>query len=143
MKTWKPVIAVILLTIVAQIIHTLGASFSMNYYTNPDYFPVWSKIMMPYAGPPPASFMLWALGLGLLTWIIFVAVYKIVKAGIPGNSPVVKGLAFGLLVFLISGFSGSVSLFLMINLPLGLIISWAVEGLLILLVNGVITAVLD
>lgn len=142
MKTVKFIIAVILLTVVAQVVHTVGAMLTMKYYLDPNFFPVWSKVMMPCAGPPPPSFMLWALGLGLISWAIFCAVYMILKSGVPGKSGIYKGLLFGLLMFLVGGLSGYFALFLMINLPLGLIAEWGIESLVILLINGAIAALL-
>ncbi|MCJ7743432.1 MAG: hypothetical protein MUO99_02595, partial [Dehalococcoidales bacterium] len=47
----------VLYAIVGEMIMTLGAMADMNYYLDANYFPVWSKIMMPAAGPPPATFM--------------------------------------------------------------------------------------
>ena len=85
MKYLKLIIAVIIMTVIAQIVHGIGASFGMSYYTNPDFFPVWSKIMMPSNGPPPASFFYWSLGLGFISWILFAAIYSTIKNGVPGT----------------------------------------------------------
>lgn len=134
---------VLLSTIVAQIIHMVGAGFGMNYYTDPNYFPVWSKIMMPSSGPPPASFLYWSIGIGIITWALFTWVYTILKNSIPGSGYLQKGVMYGILVFLVSGLSGSLPLFLLINLPLGLIVLWGIEGFIILGINGIITAKLN
>ncbi len=48
-------ITAVAMTILAQIVHTLESILTMGYYTDPAYFQVWSKVMMPAAGPPPAS----------------------------------------------------------------------------------------
>lgn len=143
MKFSKFAAAVILGTIIAQAVHTIGAMLGMRYYMNPDFSPVWSKIMMPSSGPPPASFFYWSLGLGVVTWILFAGVYAVIKNGVPGSGSIRKGLIYGLLVFLVSGLSGSLALFLLINLPKGLIALWAAENLVIYLVNGAIVAKLS
>ena len=40
-------------TVILFIVHMAGAIVDMGYYLMPDYFAVWSKIMMPVPGPPP------------------------------------------------------------------------------------------
>lgn len=139
----KFALTVIISTIAAQIIHMIGAGFGMGYYTDPNYFPVWSNIMMPSSGPPPASFLYWSLAIGIVTWAFFTWGYTILKNSVPGSGYLQKGMMYGILVFLVSGFSGSLALFLLINLPKGLIVLWGIEGLIILGINGIITAKLN
>lgn len=136
----KLIISAIVITIVAQIIHSIGAGFGMKYYMDPQYCFVWSKIMMPEAGPPPASFMIYSLILGLISSILFVLVYVIIHLAVSGKTPVSKGLVYGILVFLVGGLPGRLSLILLVNLPTGLIIMWTIEGLIINLINGMIVA---
>jgi hypothetical protein len=143
MKIWKAILSIVLLVIVAQVIHTVGAMSTMNYYTNPNYFPVWSKLMMPYAGPPPASFQYLSLTFGLITWTLFVCAYWMVKTGIPGSNNITKGLLFGLIAFMVSGLSGTLPMILLINLPIKLIAYWGIENLVILSINGMITSELN
>ena len=136
----KVFLAGILYTIVAQIVHSIGAALSMKYYLIEKYFPVWSKLMMPSAGPPPASFMMYSIAFGLIGGILISLVYGVIKDGIPGDTLANKGLVYGLLLFLVAGIPGSLALTLLINLPAMLIVVWAVEGLIIYLLNGMIIA---
>ncbi len=139
MADWKGILIVgVVLAIIAQIVHTIGASLTMGYYQDPAYFKVWSKLMMPSEGPPPASFVLASLGHGLITSIIFAFVYSMIKGAIPGGTPVRKGLNYGLLIFLIAGVTFPLTLLLLINLPLGLILSWSAEALVIYLIGGLL-----
>lgn len=134
---WKWVIIVaFVLAVVGQIVHTIGAALAMSYYTDPQYFPVWSKLMMPGTGKPPASFILASLIVGVISSFIFAFNYSIVKGSIPGDTQVKKGLAYGLLFFLVVGVTFLLTVALLINLPLGLLISWAFESLVINLVGG-------
>ncbi len=132
--------AVILFTVVAQIIHTIGSILLMGYYLDPAYFDVWSRIMMPTAGPPPAKFFFLSIDLGLVTSIIYVYAYVILNKSIPGKGWVRNGLNFGALLFLIGTLPGMLSLVLLINLPYLLILGWIAEGLVVMMVGGVITA---
>jgi len=132
--------AVILFTIVAQIVHTLGSILAMGYYLDPAYFDVWSKIMMPTAGPPPAKFFFLSIDLGLISSIIYVYAYVILEKSIPGKGWVRNGLNYGALLFLLGTLPGMLSIVLLINLPILLILEWAAEGLIVMLIGGVMTA---
>ena len=52
----KVLLASLAYTIVAMIIRQIEAVLTMRYYLMPEYFGVWSQVMMPTAGPPPPSF---------------------------------------------------------------------------------------
>ena len=56
-KVARMIGAGVLFGIIALIVHWIFAYVGMDYYLDPAYFPVWSKLMMPTAGPPPASFL--------------------------------------------------------------------------------------
>ena len=131
--------AAILFAVLGQVVHTVGAILTMGYYTDPAYFPVWSKIMMPGAGPPPASFYLVSIGFGLIAALIYTYVYEAVKRCLPGADYVNKGLSFGALLFLLA-LPTTFMLIELINLPLGLITAWTVEELVVTLLGGVIIA---
>jgi hypothetical protein len=132
--------AVILFTVVAQIIHTLGAILTMGYYMDPAYFDVWSRIMMPTAGPPPVKFFFLSIDLGLISSIIYVYAYVRLNKSIPGKGWIRNGLNFGALLFLLGVLPGMLSLVLLINLPLLLVLEWIGEGLIVMLIGGMITA---
>lgn len=132
--------ASVLYVIISQIIHTLAAFLTMKYYLLEEYFPVWSKIMMPKEGPPPATFYYYSLGFGLISAMLFVLVYWILKNGLPGKTLAKKGLIYGLLVCLVATIPGYLSMIMLINLPLALVISWAVECLVIYVIVGPLTA---
>jgi len=140
---WRVLASGVLFAIVAQVLHTVCAFLAMSFYTNPDYFSVWSKIMMPAAGPPPAYFYVYSLLFGLLGGILFALVYTVIKGGIPVKAIAKKGLFYGFLVFLVGGVPGYLALILLVNLPFALIIIWAAETLVINLLGGMIAAWLN
>jgi hypothetical protein len=51
-----------------------------------------------------------------------------------------KGLHFGGLPFLVAGISGALSMYLLINLPAGLVATWTVPNLILYLIGGVLAA---
>ncbi len=106
----------------------------------PQYFPVWSKIMMPTAGPPPVSFMVYSLLFSVVSGILIALVYSVVKNSVPGNNPTKKGLKYGVLIFLVGGIPGYLSMLLLINLPSALLLYWAFETLVVDLLGCFIIA---
>lgn len=142
MNFWKILLSGILFAIIAQIIHTIGAFLTMSYYIDANYFAVWSKIMMPAAGPPGWEFYAYAIGFSIITGILLSIVYVAVSCCFSGNA-FKKGMLYGFLLFLAAGIPSALSLYLLISLPLALIINWAVEGLVAYLIGGMIIAAIN
>ncbi len=140
--SFKRAVAVaLLLTVVGYVVHTAEALLTMEYYLDPAYFSVWSTIMMPEAGPPPAEFTYLSLLFGFAAALIYVWAYKLVEPGlIEADGWLRKGAYFGVLLFLVGVLPGSLSLYLLINLPAILIAWWALSGFVIALLDGIIIA---
>ena len=136
----KLVIAAIVYTIIAQIVHIVDAFLTMNFYLMPQYFGVWSKIMMPTEGPPPATFYAFSVVFALITGVIFAFIYLAIMKAVPGKTRLQKGLSYGVILFLVNGIPGFLSLYIIINLPTVLIIYWLIENLVIFLASGVVFA---
>ena len=130
----------VLYAIIGEAVMTLGAMADMNYYMDSNYFPVWSKIMMPAAGPPPAAFMYTGIIFQLITGFFFAFVYAVLKGAVPGTGWKNRGLMYGFLVFLVAGIPTTLMLILLINLPLGLLISWLLQSLVVYLLAGLVAA---
>ena len=137
---WRVLISGVIFAVISQIVHTIGSIATMKYYLMGEYLPVWSRIMMPNAGPPPASFFAYGVAFALITGILLAIVYNMISKSISGKSAAKKGLMYGLLLFFAAGIPGALSMYLIINLPIALIISWTVEGLAIYLLGGMVIA---
>jgi hypothetical protein len=145
-KKWsigKFLLTVAGMTLISQAVHSMAAIMEMGYYKDPQYFPVWSKLMMPGAGPPPTSFFLYSMGLGLVEWGFFLAVFIVIGGGIPAQGRLVKGLYYGVVVFLVGTLGQSLGLGLIVNLPYGLLFLWTLESLVIDLLNGALAGRLE
>jgi hypothetical protein len=140
LKFKKIIIAGAIVAVVAQIIHSVFAQFEMKYYILPKYLPAWSKLMMPSAGPPPASFMLYSLLFTFVGAILMALAYSVIKRGIPGSNVIQKGLFYGLILVLVSAIPFYLSMILLINLPLMLLTSWLIATIIHYAVGGVIIA---
>ena len=133
---WKKIVlGGILFTIISEVIHTLEAFLTMKYYLMPDYFAVWSKVMMPTAGPPPMSFYYYSIAFTLIVGLVFAAAYSILQRGIPAKG-FGKGIHFGVLLYMISGVPFTTTTFLLVNLPLGLLVVWNISTFIIYLISG-------
>jgi hypothetical protein len=139
MKAFKIIIAGIVFAIIAQVIHTVESMATMNFYTDPTYFGVWSKIMMPAHGAPPMEFYIYSIIFSFITGIIYAIVYSMISKSIPGKTVFNKGLNFGFFLFFIA-IPWSLTMYLLINLPAMLLTIWAITGLLINLIFGIIIA---
>lgn len=139
-KVARMIGAGVLFGIIALIVHWIFAYVGMDYYLDPAYFPVWSKLMMPTAGPPPASFLYYSLTFNIISGILFAFVYTVLGSCVPGKKFIIRGLVYGFLVFLVGAIPGYLATYLLINLPPELIALWAVESLIIYSIGGMVVA---
>lgn len=142
MKAVRIIVAGIIYAVVAQVIFNLGAFLGRSYYADPNYFKVWSKIMMPGEGGPPASFYVYAIAFFIIGAILYALVYSWIKGGLKGKSTVAKGLFYGLILFLVAGIPCFLMLHLLIDVSFMLNFTWMIEGFIVYLVGGIIIAAL-
>jgi hypothetical protein len=55
----------------------------MKYYQMPAFFGVWSKLMMPNAGPPPPEFMIVSLVMTFYSGVALALIYYYVRNLLP------------------------------------------------------------
>ena len=127
----------IIFAAIGQIVHNLGSIMTMGFYLDPAYFPVWSRLMMPTAGPPPMTFFYYSMAFGIINGILLALVYAVIRNGVPGVRTK-RGATYGFLVFLVAGLPGTLSLYLLVNLPSALIAYWAFENLIIYVIGGAV-----
>lgn len=130
----------IVMTIIGFLMHVVESILTMRYYTDPSYFAVWSKVMMPVAGPPPTSYFILSILFSLVGWILFAFVYAKLGGVLKQKDFIKKGLKFGALIFLIAGLPFTLTMYLLINIPPMLLISWMISGLALYLVGGILAA---
>ena len=71
--------------------------------------------------------------------IILALVYALLYRGIPGKS-IVKGLVFGLFVWLVGTLPGMLATYTFMRVATTVVIYWTIQGLVVLLVEGAIIA---
>lgn len=140
-SAWKILVSGAIFAAVAQAIHTAGAYLSMNYYINPAYSGVWSRLMMSIEpGSFFNSFTYLSMAAAFITGIIFAFAYALFRASVPGKDVISRGLSYGFIVLLISAIPGYLSLYLLVNMPAMLIFYWAAESAAIYLISGLAVA---
>lgn len=123
-------------TILAQVVHTISSALTMGWYTNPAYFGLWSKVMMPAAGPPPMSFFYLSIIFSFIVGMIFALTWDVVKKSLPGKG-LCRGSWYGLLLFFVAGVPTTLNNFLLFNMPMPLLLAWTfLDGLAVFLLAG-------
>lgn len=140
MKILKLLLAAILFTIISEVIHTAESFLTMNFYTDQNYFAVWSKLMMPVTGPPPTSFYVYSIVFTFISGLIFAFVFSKVKNVIKANVWWKIGKRFGIGVWLVASIPWALTTYLLINLPPMLLVYWSITSLIIYILAGIAIA---
>lgn len=130
--SWKKVLLTgFFYTLIAFVVRQIEAILTMKYYMDEAYFGVWSKIMMPSAGPPPPTFMITSFVFTFVSGISLALIYYYLRGHLPQNSKQ-RIFYFADLMVATSFIFFTLPAYLMFNLPLGLIISWFFTSFIIL-----------
>src|SRR4030042_5920744 len=118
-------------TVISYVIHMIEAMLTIKYYMMPQYFGLWSKLMMPSAGPPPVAFTITSIIFAFVTGISVGLIYYYLRDHLP---PVGFKRAFYFADLLIAtGFIFfTLPAYLMFNIPVGILVSWFISSFVIL-----------
>ena len=135
---WSKVLqAGLIYMVIAFVVRQIEAFLTMSYYTDPQYFGVWSKIMMPKAGPPPASFTILSLLFSYITGVTIAALYDYIKDLLPKKFwPRVLNftdLVIGLMVVFFT-----LPIYLLLNVPPMLLIWWFISSVVIVFLGTIV-----
>ena len=128
----KMFLASVIFTVISFVIHNVEAIIDMKYYVSPQYFGVWSKLMMPSNGPPPPAFMITSLIFTFITGISVTLIYYYLKDHLPVEK---KKRIFYFADLMIATYFVFFTLptYLMFNVPVGLLVSWFISTFIIVL----------
>lgn len=131
----KILLVSVIFTVISFIIRQIEAILTMKYYVMPQFFGVWSKLMMPSNGPPPASFMITSLIFTFVTGISITLIYYYLKDHLP---TVWKKRIFYFADLMIATYFVFFTLpvYLMFNVPVGLLISWFISTFVIVTIGS-------
>lgn len=144
---WKNLfLAAVAYMVIAEVLGTAFAFLSMDYYTNPQYFPLWSEIMMPNNGSPGADFYAYSIIFDTIVGAAFAYAFLLTKQALIAKKPFKAdrfwqlGLKYGVFLFGVAQVPGFFAMYLTLAIPLGLLLVWLVQGLAISLAFGVACA---
>lgn len=130
--SWKKVIITgAIFTVISFVLRQIEALLTMKYYMMPEYFGLWSKTMMPEAGPPPITFMITSLVFTLVTGISLSLIYYYLKDHLP-KEEVKRAFYFADLMIGTSFVFFTLPVYLLFNVPFGLLATWFVSTFVIL-----------
>jgi hypothetical protein len=130
--SWKKIIlSSLTFTAIAFVIRQVEAVLIMNYYKTPELFGLWSKVMMPKAGPPPVSFIITSLIFTFATGVSLALIYYYLKDHLPKDNKK-RVFYFADLMIGTSFVFFTLPVYLMFNVPLGLLVNWFVSTFIIL-----------
>jgi len=130
--SWKKVfISGLIITVISFVVRQIEAVLTLKYYMMPEYFGVWSKVMMPAAGPPPPSFMITSLVFTLVMGVSLALIYYYLKDHLPENRKK-RIFYFADLMIGTSFIFFTLPTYLMFNVPMGLMVSWFISTFMIL-----------
>lgn len=131
----KLLLTSVIFTVISFVIHQIEALLTIKYYLMPQYLGVWSKLMMPSAGPPPPAFMITSLILTFVTGISVTLIYYYLRDHLP---PIgfKRAFYFADLLIATSFVFSTLPMYLMFNVPVGLLVSWFVSNFVILTVGA-------
>lgn len=127
----KAFLSAAIFTVVSTLIHSVESALTMQYYQMPEFFGVWSKLMMPTAGPPPMEFFITSLVFSFISGLSLALVYYYIRDMLPKKqwprifyfADIIIGLGFVLF---------TLPTYLMFNVPVALLISWFISGFIIM-----------
>lgn len=138
---WKNIgIAAVTYTIISMVVYSLGAFADMSYYADPANSGLWSKVMMPGGGAPGLNFTVLSIIISLITGVIFGSAFVVLRQNFKQKSFVKQGLSFGIFLLILVYVPGFLSMYLLLAIPIGLQLSWMVQGLIVSLAGGVVFA---
>ena len=134
--SWKKVLySAVIITVISFVVRQLEVVVTMKYYTDPAFFGVWSKLMMPTAGPPPATFMITSFIFTFITGLSLGLIYYYLKDHLPTD--IKKRIFYFADLMLGTSFVFfTLPVYLMFNVPVGLLVSWFITSFIILLAGS-------
>lgn len=125
----------VIFAVISYVIHAIEAMLTIKYYMMPQYSGLWSKLMMPSAGPPPPAFTITSIVFAFVTGISVAMIYYYLRDHLP---PVGFKRAFYFADVLVatSFLFFTLPAYLMFNVPVGILVSWFISGFVILTIGS-------
>ncbi len=125
--------------IISTVLQQVEVMFTMKYYQDPALVGIWSKLMMPVAGPPPLAFFAISLLFSYATGCTLAAVFEFMSplfgkgywGKVIGFTDIMVGLAIVFSYF---------PMYLLLNIPAILLVWWLVASAVSILLTSIVFA---
>lgn len=135
---WKKVLlSGLIVLVISFIIRQIEALLTMDYYKMPELFGVWSKLMMPKAGPPGVEFFLFSLLSAFLSGATLAVLYEIVKDKLESGTGK-RALNFTCFTLWLGIVFFTLPTLLLINIHLILQLVWLLSSAVILFLSSLV-----
>ena len=131
----KLLVASLVYTLIAMIIHEIEALLTLQYYMKPQYFGLWSRLLMPTAGPPPLEFFVTSFLFSFTTGIALAFVYFLIKDQLSTKFRE-RSLLFADILICMYFVFFTLPTYLMFNAPFGLLVIWFISAFVILTLSA-------
>lgn len=126
---WRKVwVAAFAYLVIAFVFRQIEVVLTMDFYKNPEYFGVWSRLMMPMTGPPPISFFVASFIFTYLTGVTLAALYEFIKPLLPKEVKV-RFYVYSKIVIVLAAVFFTLPVWLLFNVPLNLLVIWFTTAL--------------
>lgn len=131
----KVLLSSVIYTLIAFLVRQIEAILTVKYYMMPEYFGVWSKLMMPTLGPPPSEFMITSLVVTFATGVSLAVIYCYLREFLPKDDKK-RIFIFADLMVGASIVFFTLPVYLLFNVPFQLMLSWLITSFIIILAGS-------
>lgn len=127
----KVLLSSLIFAVISYVVHMIEAMLTIKYYLMPQYFGLWSKLMMPSAGPPPPAFTITSIIFAFVTGISVALIYYYLRDHLPPLG-FKRAFYFADVLIATSFLFFTLPSYLMFNVPVGILVSWFISSFIIL-----------
>lgn len=131
----KVLLTGVIFTVISFVLRQVETMLTLKYYMDPAYFGVWSKFMMPTAGPPPTSFMIMSIVFTFVSGVSITLIYYYMRDILAGKG-FMKAFYFADILIATSFVFFTLPVYLLFNVPVGLLIWWFVDEFIVLVAGS-------
>ncbi len=124
--------------IIAQLIEMLTRNTTNLFYSDSTYSHMWSGFIIS-GTHNLLPFTIYTMIGSFFIGFLYAFFYHMVRVSLHGHAPHqpwVKGLLFGIFLIFVVAIPTAIHQFLLLNLPLGIIITWFAKDILVFLIGG-------
>ncbi|MFH1183055.1 MAG: hypothetical protein V1690_02225 [Candidatus Moraniibacteriota bacterium] len=133
----KVILAGLIFLAISIVLRQIESFLTVDYYKMPEFFGVWSKVMMPKAAPPPINFYLASILFTLISGTILAVIYEKIRNIFPEDKWK-KIFNFTCFITILSIIFFTFPVYLLFHVPLALLLIWVVTSIIIYFLAAIV-----